>query len=684
MVILKRRILLFVVFSFFMMHVNATKYYLSASGNDSNKGTGVNSPWQTIERLNKQKLKPGDVIHFKRGDVFRGQINVNVSGTLKKPIVFTAYGEGDLPVISGAEVISGWKKYKANIYMAEFSTRIRNLYADNTIQTLARYPNSGFLVIDYNGDSIHFKDRDLRQPDGYWEGANVRMRTINWVYETRIVDKYKNSSVYFRKHPDHPIEKGFEYRHSPDGNSTIYKLKLGSGYFFDNKFELLDSLGEWFQDEKKSILYYNTNKDIKNLTIESCVYHYGVLLNNANNIIISNLHLDKFSKGCIHVEGKSNNLEIRNNLVTNSSRFGINLGYGSDNCKISDNIVRNTNARGITAGVLSNSEISGNDIKRVGLIPGYGWSGNFSPIGILICNKEDEAQIPPYSHHNIIKNNRIDSCGYSGIRMDGNNSICEYNFINNCMLTLNDGGAFYCFARHPDVTFKNIIRNNIIMNTRGNTESTPDHHNIGLALYIDNNCHDLTIENNTIINNASSGLFINDAVFNCTILNNNLYNNSQGIAFAEWNKIGGNFGHIVENNTVYCKYKEQKAVNIANHKIGVFTPARMQNNFYCNMLEKFYFRYQTYHNSFKNSKELTLEGWQQELGIDLNSISIDITKVDIYKEGAKVFYNDTFEDKIIDLSHGEYYNFNEEKVSGSINLKPFSSIILLIADKKLK
>ena len=78
-----------------------TNYYLSSSmGSDSNKGH-KSKPWKSLEKISKQKLKPGDTIFFKSGDTFKGHFVVNGSGNLNQPIVITSYDSGDKPILTG-------------------------------------------------------------------------------------------------------------------------------------------------------------------------------------------------------------------------------------------------------------------------------------------------------------------------------------------------------------------------------------------------------------------------------------------------------------------------------------------------------------------------------------------------------------------------------------------------------
>ena len=83
-------------------------YFVSSSeGKDKNNGLSENSPWATLKRVKKQNLQPGDTVHFKSGDLFKGQLVVDESGTVEAPIHFTAYGDGDLPIIDGAALVRG-------------------------------------------------------------------------------------------------------------------------------------------------------------------------------------------------------------------------------------------------------------------------------------------------------------------------------------------------------------------------------------------------------------------------------------------------------------------------------------------------------------------------------------------------------------------------------------------------
>jgi hypothetical protein len=70
------------------------------------KGTGKkDKPYTSLAPVSGLKLKAGDSIHLKRGGTCQGSLTVRGAGEAADPIVVTAYGEGEPPVVqaTGAE-----------------------------------------------------------------------------------------------------------------------------------------------------------------------------------------------------------------------------------------------------------------------------------------------------------------------------------------------------------------------------------------------------------------------------------------------------------------------------------------------------------------------------------------------------------------------------------------------------
>jgi hypothetical protein len=78
-------------------------YYVAANGNDKASGASPQHAWDSISRVNQQKLKAGDKVLFQGGKTFSGSLYVPSSegGTSKKQLIFSSYGKGRATISSG-------------------------------------------------------------------------------------------------------------------------------------------------------------------------------------------------------------------------------------------------------------------------------------------------------------------------------------------------------------------------------------------------------------------------------------------------------------------------------------------------------------------------------------------------------------------------------------------------------
>ncbi len=111
-----------------------TDYYVSNSGNDGNSGTSPASPWRTLEKVNRFPFAPGDVVHFQRGGVWRGQL-IPRSGSEKGYVTYTAYGDGPKPQLLGSVEKNrreDWQPAGRNLWRAgPFPCDVGNIIFDN-------------------------------------------------------------------------------------------------------------------------------------------------------------------------------------------------------------------------------------------------------------------------------------------------------------------------------------------------------------------------------------------------------------------------------------------------------------------------------------------------------------------------------------------------------------------------
>jgi parallel beta-helix repeat protein len=101
----------------------AATYYVDATGgSDTNNGTATTRAWKTLARVSSANLVSGDSVLFKRGGLWRGQLNIVRSGASTNPIRFGAYDSGPAPVFNGADIAGGWTAAANNLYTVSQST----------------------------------------------------------------------------------------------------------------------------------------------------------------------------------------------------------------------------------------------------------------------------------------------------------------------------------------------------------------------------------------------------------------------------------------------------------------------------------------------------------------------------------------------------------------------------------
>jgi hypothetical protein len=103
---------LLVLFSSLLFLVSVTSpyaatYYVDATnGNDANNGFSESMAWKTITKVNTSGFSPGDQILLKRGEIWRERLDVPSSGAQNNPITFSAYGNGNNPLITATNVLT--------------------------------------------------------------------------------------------------------------------------------------------------------------------------------------------------------------------------------------------------------------------------------------------------------------------------------------------------------------------------------------------------------------------------------------------------------------------------------------------------------------------------------------------------------------------------------------------------
>ncbi|NQT91918.1 MAG: hypothetical protein HQ559_04085, partial [Lentisphaerae bacterium] len=96
----------------------------STAGDDRDAGDLPGRAWASLERVNRAELRPGDMVRFKRGGMWRGTLRPH-SGAEAAPITYTAYGEGEKPLLLGSarrDKPSDWVKVGENVWATKRPT----------------------------------------------------------------------------------------------------------------------------------------------------------------------------------------------------------------------------------------------------------------------------------------------------------------------------------------------------------------------------------------------------------------------------------------------------------------------------------------------------------------------------------------------------------------------------------
>ncbi|MEJ7684844.1 MAG: hypothetical protein WKG06_44760 [Segetibacter sp.] len=159
------------------------------------------------------------------------------SGIKGSPIVISAYGIGNRPVITGLTALTNWVAAGNGIYESYNSSlgaTLNMLLLNDALQPIGRYPNTGYLKLEsHSGHTI--TDNELPSTPN-WTGAELVLRTNHWK-----IDRYKITS-----HSGHTI------------TSTGTYAQNNYGYFIQNSVKTLDQLGEWSYNtsSKKVSMYF--------------------------------------------------------------------------------------------------------------------------------------------------------------------------------------------------------------------------------------------------------------------------------------------------------------------------------------------------------------------------------------------------------------------------------------------
>jgi hypothetical protein len=624
---------------------NSTNYYLSNTGSDNNTGTSISSPWKTIAKLNTITYQPGDTIFFKSGDIFRGQITVNQGGNSSSSVVFTAYGNGNKPIISGADTITTvWTNAGTlggfTYYTTPFAKTPKSFFVNNAEQSIARYPSKSYLTLD-SAQKAYLKDASLSSiASNLINGSKICVHSQQWCWELTQVGSLSGNQINFT-------------------TATLQKSKDKYGYFLYDNINHLDTINEWKYDGGL-IKYIPVSGNPNSMVCLASVDPNGMVIGgSASYIRIINLAFEKQTNAGVLISGSSNrNIKIDNCYFRHQFNYGVN-DKGRYN-EILNSYFREVDGLAIYVdGNALKSTIHSNTFRNIGPFRNYGVGQEINLSAIKISFRDS-----CHVHHN-----DIDSTGYCGVSADGKYNTIERNVVKNAMLKNNDGAALKSFGTASQY---NVFKNNFVSLSDGNTEGTFSADFVTPAIYFDFSTNNCTIQDNTIYNITKKGIFQNSANHHNTIIGNVVHRASIGIDFNGSPVISSPYmtNMVAKHNSIMVldnnSYVFRQVDHSGTNNIGIIDSNQVFQPFNS---AKFAFRPGT------GTPDHTLSQWKA-FGWDTHSQPSFVswtypTRFDT------LFMNISDNVANINLGNTKYLDLDSNVVCGTLVLQPYTSKILI-------
>ena len=480
------------------LNVLASDCYVSKSGNDANPGT-ISSPVSTITKaLSIATGGVGDTIYLNKGDSWLETVRIT---TLNNGIVFSSYGTGSAPEITGLQSLTSWTNAGSGLYKSvnDFIPNNVNIVTINgVLQTLGRTPNEGSFYTYTSASSSQLVSSSLTGTPSY-VNAEVVYRAEHYVsYKAKITSQSTSTINYIKTVNIDPSSNGLSL-----GNG-----KTGFGFFVQRHLSTLDKVGEYFFDTTAKELYiyfgalnpasYSIKSTVKDTVISVATNVTGIVIDGIKITGGNYYGIYAKSAGAITVKNCEIGLNTVGVMVQNcdGSTFTGNT-FPSSAC----------NAISVIGRQSGNYTVSNNTVTNTGQIFGNGiFNYDYQMKGIALIADSDRV-----SNTNLIQGNVIKNTGFTGLEFQGSNVTIEDNFVDTFCNKQDDGGGIYTFvynvAGQTHKTFINrVVKNNIIGNcvgaTAGTNNADPDP---GSNLYFDDATMNVEAYDNFIFNNENGG-----------------------------------------------------------------------------------------------------------------------------------------------------------------------------------
>lgn len=506
-----------------------TAIYVSTQGTHAAKGS-ERDPVASIDDALRilEKQAAGDTLILQlAGGTYRLSAPVVLesnSPIAKWKHVEIKSADGEEVIITGNQLISGtWEAAGKHVWRCKVDGVFNQLFVDEQRAVRARYPNAGEWL---EPDSVDFT-KNVLYLNGMVPKAFSKLRgaelhaTGMWHWNRQYIERFdsKGHRVITATHP---------------GSDASYtKIRAHDRIHFENAKEFLDAEGEWFLDRDNQFLYYFSHENPTAKKFEHPALTELIRLSGADG-----QHIRDFSLNGITLEGTDWDM-------TAVERKGLQAGFWGTgrmdsvyappaalslewvaNSRIINCTFRNLGEGAISLGdgcvynTIENNHFNdiGSNVIQIGFRRSY--LGDGHPLHLDYSDPER------VSHHNLIRNNRLDNFGttdlgavgiwvgyshnnridhnqltnfpYSGISVgwywgtdttlvatNCHHNTIAWNEISKGMRYLSDGAGIYLVGNQPGT----VIHDNFVYEMSGG-------YTITSGIYVDEGGANMTITGN--------------------------------------------------------------------------------------------------------------------------------------------------------------------------------------------
>ena len=425
----------------------ATYYVDHDSGSDANSGLSESAAWKSINKVNHASLAPGDQVLFRRGQVWHESLVVPSSGAAGDPIVFGAYGSGDLPLIDAMTPVTGWTALGGGLYSAPWPS-------EPGVLLYRGEPVPGITTLRFD-DPV---------PSALAAGAvllQLGPYTNFWVTSRGA---YTVSGITLFRDRINPAVDVLVRQLDGDGREQQWPVALGTPTVTPT-LAGLTAPGHWYWDN--GTLYLFSDADPDTISVEASLFVTGIDTNGRHDLVIRDLKV-RGAGGVGILLSASDRVTVSGVVVHGtgllSHRTGI-LLFSSSGCRVESSRVESVLGGGLTiygwGKPARDNVIFGNTFEQ----PASG--------GISLATDGGGQSTPDLVTGNLIENNTIEGAN---------------------RLVYDSAGIYTLFSGSGNVIRGNTIRNGGSIRLRS------------AGIMVDQGSGAMTIENNLVVGNSNGGI----------------------------------------------------------------------------------------------------------------------------------------------------------------------------------